>query len=99
MTKMIRNLMMALVVTAGAVGAMAGPALADDWGRDRDGRAQDWRHTERREPRGYVAYPAPYAYAHAAPAYGYYPAYRYAAPPVAAYAPPAAFFSLMIPLR
>ena len=102
MTKTIRNLVMALVVTAGAAGAMASPALAADWDRGRDGRVQEWRHDDWRAH--YAPDPTPYAYgyvapAYVAPAYGYYGPYGYAAPPVAAYAPPAASFSLTVPLR
>ena len=110
MTKTIRNLVLAFVMTAGTAGTMAAPALAAEWDHDRDGRAREWRHTEWREHDRDDADRAPYAYAapaysyavpaysYAVPGYGYYGAYGYAAPPVA-YAPPAASFSLTIPFR
>jgi hypothetical protein len=107
MTRTIRNLVMAFVVTIGAAGALASPALAAEWDHGRDGRAQEWRGQDDhgrdgraqewrgRDWRDYDrdAYrPAPYAYA--APAYGYY---GYVAPPPVTYAPPAATFSLFVP--
>ena len=104
MTRTIRNLVMALVVTAGAAGAMASPALADPWDHGGGWGGHEWRE---HQGYGYGAYGvAPYAYGapaygYGAPAYGYAaPAYGYggyAAPPPVAYAPPAASFSLFVP--
>ena len=95
MTRTIRNLVIALVVVAGAA---ASPALADDWHRGGDWREHgfgwrgpEWREHEWREHGGYGYGWAPYAYA--APAYGYY---GYAPPPVP-YAAPVGSFSLSIP--
>lgn len=87
----LRNLVMALAVTAGAAGAMAGPALADDWGR------RGWDQRERHEQH-WRAHPRPVVYARP-PAYAYYgaPAYAYAPAPVYAPAPPA--FTFVFPLN
>jgi hypothetical protein len=61
MTK-LRKLLLALLVAAGAAGAVAAPALADgrDWNHDRDVHAHDWRAHHR--PVVYSAAPVPYGY-------------------------------------
>jgi hypothetical protein len=87
-----RTFLMALAVAAGTAGAMAGPALADDWGHR--GWDQRDRHDDRRRTQPhrivYARPPAP-AYAYGAPAYVY-------GAPAYGYAPPAAF-TLVLPLN
>lgn len=85
MTKTIRNLILALAITAGTAGVAAAPAFADGWHHgydrydfDRDRHDDGWRWGEHDR----VIYAAPPSAYYAAPA------------PVAAYAPPALYFGL-----
>jgi hypothetical protein len=84
-----RNLAMALAIAAGTAGAMAGPALADDWGHR--GWDQRGRHEEHWRPQPHrVVYARQPAYA--APVY-------VARPYVYAPAPVAPSFTLVLPLN
>ncbi|HXQ52888.1 MAG TPA: hypothetical protein VN802_17485 [Stellaceae bacterium] len=65
--KLACKLALALLVTAGAAGAVASPALAADWHH-----AAQWRNHGRREHHPVVYAPAPVPYPYAAPVTGYY---------------------------
>ncbi len=100
MTKSIRTYLLAFAILAGTAGATAAPALADDWGHDRDARTHEWRDRDwryDRPPVAYAAAPYAYAYTYAAPAYDYYA--PPSPPPPVVYAPPAASLSLTIPFN
>jgi hypothetical protein len=83
----LRTIAMAVAAVAITAGAMAGPALADDWGHRGREVHEHWRPAPHR-----VVYARPpvYTYRFAAPA----PVY---APPVAV-APPVSF-NLVLPLQ
>jgi hypothetical protein len=89
-TRRLRALVLAGAVAAATAGAVATPALADDWhGHDawhgQDWHAHAWRGDDDDDwgrPAYYsYGYAYPYAYAAPAPYYGYAPAPVYAPPP------------------
>ena len=99
MTSKIRTLIVALALGAASVGAVAGPALAQDRGFDHGDR--DWHRDGHRGgwyDRWHHFHPVPIYAAPAYPAY-YPPPVVYAAPRPYAYAPPVASLNFVLPLR
>ena len=83
-TRKLRNFALAAALVATSAGALAAPALADDWHHDRD---HDWGY------RPYVAVTPGYAYD------PYYYPYGYAYAPAPVYASPGVDFVFPIHIR
>jgi hypothetical protein len=78
-----------------AVAALAAPASAHDWDHGREGRGHEWRHEGWRDEGWRWHRPAYFGYYAPAPVYVPEPSYY----PAPVYAPPAASFSLVVPLH